>query len=168
MLKNRKWLSLAAGAALVALASAPAISINSFSPEQRPGAKVLIITAESAPVTSTETDVRKAAARFVTAMNTRDAEAVWMFASEEEQDAFGTEPDAYAAFVDAFPALANVKSLRFERFWEEGDTPFVDTVVVDSEKQTYRATMGFWLDDAGDWKLVSCDVTPVTDRIAGL
>jgi hypothetical protein len=28
--------------------------------------------------------------------------------------------------------------------------------------------MGFWLDDAGDWKLVSCGVKPVSDRLAGL
>ncbi len=114
------------------------------------------------------TEVRDAAERFLRAMSAADADAVWMFASEEEHDAFGTEDAAYDAYADAFPALASAHGATFERFWQEGDTPFVQVALTSGSGEEYRATMGLWLDDAGDWKLVSCDVKPASDLVAGL
>jgi hypothetical protein len=113
-------------------------------------------------------DVQKAAAKFIRGMAEGDAESVWMFATEEEHDAFGTYDIAYDAFAEAFPVLTMAKSANFERAWQEGDTPFVELTVADSSGDVYRAAMGFWLDDAGDWKLVSCEVEPLSDRVAGL
>lgn len=113
-------------------------------------------------------DVRAASTSFIQGMAAHDPEAVWMFASEEDQAAFGTEQAVYDAFAEVFPALTSVKTVTFERSWQEGDTPFVQASLETEAGVTHRARMGFWLDDAGDWKLVSCDVTEATDRIAGL
>ena len=101
-------------------------------------------------------------------MSAADAESVWMFASEEEHDAFGTEDAAYEAYADTFPALTQTHGVTFEKFWQEGDTPFVQVALTSGSTEAYRATMGLWLDDAGDWKIVSCDVKPVSDLVAGL
>lgn len=106
--------------------------------------------------------------RFVEGMTSRDVGAVWMFASEEEQDAFATEPAVYAAYADAFPEFATAKEITFTHFWREGDTDFVRALVGDASGEVDVATMGLWRDDAGDWKLVSCDVKPASDMLAGL
>ena len=108
-----------------------------------------------------------AAATFIRAMAAHDVGTVWMFASEEDQDAFATEEAVFAAFADVFPALTEVEEVTFERSWQEGDTPFVSATLSDGSEE-HRAMMGFWLDDAGDWKLVSCDVRPASDLVAGL
>ena len=110
--------------------------------------------------------VENAAITFVRAMRDRDVATVWMFSSEEEQDAFGTESEAYAASAEDFPTLQQARPVKFLRSWQEGDTPFVELTLVDNSGSEYRAAMGFWLDDAGDWKLVSCDVKAVSDRVA--
>jgi len=115
-----------------------------------------------------QSDVRDAAERFLRAMSAADAESVWMFASEEEHDAFQTEGAAFDAYADAFPALTRAHGVIFEKSWQEGDTPFVQVALTTGSTESHRATMGFWLDDAGDWKLVSCDVKPVSDLVAGL
>jgi hypothetical protein len=112
--------------------------------------------------------VRSVAERFLHAMAQADEETVWMFASEEEQDAFGTEAAAYDAYADAFPALTQARDVAFEKTWQDGEVPFVEVALMTGSKPTHRATMGFWLDDAGDWELVSCDVKPVGDLVAGL
>ena len=112
-------------------------------------------------------EMKNAVSRFLQGMASGDADAVWMFASEEEQDAFGTETAAYEAYADAFPALTRPQAVTFDKFWQEGDTPFVD-ITLTQGSSAHRATMGFWLDDAGDWKLVSCEVKPATDLVAGL
>lgn len=112
-------------------------------------------------------DIRNAASRFLQGMASADVEEVWMFATEEEQDAFGTETAAYEAFADAFPALIRPQAITFDKFWQEGDTPFVN-ITLTQGSSSHRATMGFWFDDAGDWKLVSCEVQPASDLVAGL
>lgn len=168
MLRNRKWLSLVCGAALAALASAPAISLSGGVTDAMTADVVLKVFPQNPEAGSPDPVVRNAATRFVRAMMAKDAGTVWMFASEEEHDAFPTEQATYEAYAETFPVLAQAKSVRFDRFWQEGDTPFVEITIADAEDNSYRATMGFWLDDAGDWKLISCEVEPVTDQVAGL
>jgi hypothetical protein len=129
---------------------------------------VLDSTPAGLGLVATRTEVRDAAERFLLAMSAADAEAVWMFASEEEHDAFGTEETAYDAYADAFPALTRTHGVSFEKFWQEGDTPFVRVALTSGSTPEYSATIGLWLDDAGDWKIVSCDVKPVSDLVAGL
>jgi hypothetical protein len=89
-----------------------------------------------------------------------------MFASEEEQDAFQTEDAALAAYADEFPLLTKAERVSLERTWDEGETPFVALTVTGRGGERYRATLGFWLDDAGDWKLVSAEVAPLDARVA--
>jgi hypothetical protein len=155
MLKNRKWLSAAAGIALVMCAAAPALSGSVRTESAGTSASAIGLSA-----------VENAAVTFVRAMRDGDVATVWMFASEEEQDAFGTEAEAYAANAEDFPVLKDARPIEFLRSWQEGDTPFVELSLVDNSGGEYRATMGFWLDDAGDWKLVSCDLKSVSDRVA--
>jgi hypothetical protein len=48
----------------------------------------------------------------------------------------------------------------------EGETPFVKARLQDGDGHRYRAEIGFWLDDAGDWKVISLDVQPFSDLVA--
>jgi ketosteroid isomerase-like protein len=111
-------------------------------------------------------DVTTAVATFISGMADGDAEAVWMFASEEEQAAFGTEEATYAAYAEDFPALTRASEVTVERIWNEGETPFVALTLMDASGRAYKASVGFWLDDAGDWKVISLDVGPVAERAA--
>ena len=113
-------------------------------------------------------EVQNAVQNFIRGMTEGDVKTVWMYASEEEQMAFETEEATYAAFVDAFPVLTEVKEVAFDSYRNEGDTPFVEVSLKDAKGNPYRATMGLWLDDAGDWKIISCDVKSTTDRVASL
>ena len=115
-----------------------------------------------------ETAARDAAAAFVRSLAAGDAQAIWMFASEEDQDAFATEDAVLAAFAETFPALTQARSVTVDSMTQEGDTPFVQLSVADANGAQYKANVGLWLDDAGDWKVISCDVTPLTDRVASL
>lgn len=112
--------------------------------------------------------VRKAVETFIGGMASGDAQTVWMFASEEEQDAFATEDAVYTAFAETFPALTRAAEVSFDSFTQSGDTPFVQLSLADREGNRYRAEIGMWRDDAGDWKVISCDVTAVSDRVAAL
>ena len=109
---------------------------------------------------------RNAALTFLDALARGDAESLWMFASEEEHDAFQTEQVAFAAYADAFPALTRAKRVEVARAWQEGDTPFFELAVTDTGGERYRATLGLWRDDAGDWKIVSAAVVALSDRVA--
>ena len=129
---------------------------------RQPGAASSIAAAQSA------SPVERAAVRFVNAMASKDAATVWLYATEEEQDAFQTEQAMLEAYGEDFPVFTMAKSTAAEREWQEGDATFVQIRVTDSHRNEYRATMGFWLSDANDWQLISCDVKPVSDRIAGL
>lgn len=110
--------------------------------------------------------VENAAVTFIRAMQSRDVATVWLYATEEEQDAFGTEQAMYEAYSEDFPVLTLAKSAVPDREWQEGDASFVEVKVSDAYRNEYTATMGFWLSDANDWQLISCDVKPVSDRIA--
>jgi len=126
---------------------------------------------ESAPAiiaAQSTSPVERAAVRFVHAMASKDAPTVWLYATEEEHDAFQTEQEMLQAYSEDFPVLTLAKSAEAEREWQEGDATFVEIRLTDSHRNEYSATMGFWLSDANDWQLISCDVKPVSDRIAGL
>ena len=110
--------------------------------------------------------VTTALATFISGMADGDAEAVWMFASEEEQAAFGTEEATYAAYAEDFPALTQASEVTVEKIWDEGETPFVALSLIDQSGRAYKASVGFWLDDAGDWKVISCKVRPTSERSA--
>jgi hypothetical protein len=56
--------------------------------------------------------------------------------------------------------------VTFQTAWQEGDTPFVELALTDQAGNEYAATIGLWLDDAGDWKVVSLEVNAVTDQVA--
>jgi hypothetical protein len=170
MLMKSKWLPALRGTAIAAMLCGPALALNgslSTTDEARP---IIADTFSYLDRTPSEdfNGVGKAAIAFVRALAAADAEALWMFASEEEHDAFGTEQAVYAAYADAFPSLTRAEEVVAERAWQEGDTPFVEARVKDADAQVYRATMGFWLSDAGDWQLISCDVRLLSDNIAGL
>lgn len=118
------------------------------------------------PNAAPEPAVEQAVVAFIRGMAERDVDTVWMFATEEDQDAFGTEQAVYDAFAEVFPAFTQADKVTFERSWQEGETPFVTLALTDGEGVRHRATMGFWLDDAGDWELISCQVDVADDRIA--
>jgi ketosteroid isomerase-like protein len=127
-----------------------------------------IVFANEPEQPSDRLSIARSAERFIKGMANHDADAVWMFASEEDQDAFGTQKEVYSAYEDTFPEFAKAKEVTFTRFWQEGDTPFTQVLLSNRSGGASMATMGFWRDDAGDWKLVSCDVKPVSDLLAGL
>lgn len=147
------------------LATAAAVPLVGASAERWQEHKPIAI---QAPRLLLQDDAAQVAVTFVRAMASGDEETVWMFATEEEQDAFGTESEAYAAYAEAFPALIQARAVVPESSWREGETPFVEARVTDRSGETYRATLGFWLSDAGDWQLISCDVKADSDRVAGL
>ena len=171
MLRNLNRLSPLTPALIAAMLSAPVVMLSgSFPVSAEPHAAMeadvrIVSNLEPGELPS---GVKNAAAIFIRGMADGDAESVWMFATEEEHEAFGTYEVAYDAFAEAFPVLTLVQNATFERGWNEGDTPFIELTLEDASGNDYRAEMGFWLDDAGDWKLVSCDVKPVSDRVAGL
>jgi capsule polysaccharide modification protein KpsS len=113
-----------------------------------------------------DSDAANAATKFIRSMSAGDEKTVWLYASEEEQEAFATEADTYAAFAEAFPALTNIEDIAVTETWQEGDTPFIAASLTDDSGQAYRAKIGLWLDDAGDWKVVSCDVEAATAQVA--
>jgi hypothetical protein len=55
-----------------------------------------------------DVEPRMAAEAFVLAMANAEAQAVWAYASEEDQEAFGTEAAVYHAFAETFPVLVEV------------------------------------------------------------
>lgn len=111
-----------------------------------------------------EDSVSSAVGTFVRGMAQGDEDAVWTFASEEDQAAFGTERAVYDAYADAFPQLTDVAEIHVGTVRDEGDTPFVPVVLQDTDGKTWVADFGFWKNDAGDWTLVSLDIKPASDN----
>jgi hypothetical protein len=72
----------------------------------------------------------------------------------------------YEAYREEFPVLTETRTAIAEREWQEGDASFVEVKLVDARRNQYSATMGFWLSDANDWQLISCDVQPLSENIA--
>jgi len=114
--------------------------------------------------TSSQGAVAEAVGTFIDGMAKGDEEAVWVFASEEDQAAFGTESAVYAAYADAFPQLTDVAELHVGTVRDEGDTPFVPVVLQDTGGKTWVADFGFWKNDAGDWTLISLEIEPASDN----
>ena len=170
MARFRGFQSLAGGTLIAVMLGGAAYSFN--------GTARSTYVAEPASVQTTllgnpvgadpvqNTEAANAASNFIRGMSDGDAETIWMFASEEDQEAFGTEAEILAAFAETFPVLTDAKEVTPTEHWREGDTPFVAMQVEDSSGQVYRARLGLWLDDAGDWKIVSCDVEPVVAQVA--
>ncbi len=123
---------------------------------------------DSTPMDQSEPGAKAAAKGFVQAMSSGDAEALWMFASEEEQDAFQIKNVAFKAYAEEFPVLTRAKEVTVVRSWRDVDTDFLDLIVRDRNDRTYRTEIGLWYSDAGDWKLVSLDIKPTGDYVAGL
>jgi len=157
MLRNRKGLHLARSLALAAAVCVPAVGMS---------ASLLAGQASDSSALDFSSPVEAAAVTFIRAMGSGDAATVWFYATEEEQDAFGTTQAMYEAYREEFPVLTVAKSAAPEREWQEGDASFVEVRIVDAQSNQYSATMGFWLSDANDWQLISCDVKPVSDRVA--
>jgi hypothetical protein len=161
-MKSRKTSRAAAlliGAALSLAVTSQLQALPDTAPEQP------VRFLDSLPSTS---GVEPAVEAFVRGMVTGNAAEVWRFATEEEQDAFQTERAALAAYSDAFPALTRAKEATLVRTWDEGDDTFVAVLLRDRAHHAYQADMGFWLDDAGDWRIVSLDVRDASDLTAGL
>jgi hypothetical protein len=123
---------------------------------------------DAAPADVNPSGVKPVAKAFVQAMAAGDAEALWMFATEEEHDAFQVKQVAFDAYAEDFPVLTRAKEATVVRVWPEGDADFIAMIVRDRSDRTYWAEMGFWLDDAGDWKVISLDIKPTADYVAGL
>lgn len=129
-------------------------------------------TTQSEPVRFLDTvqhnphGLNEAVKGFVLGMAEGDAAAVWQSATEEEQDAFQTEPAALKAISDDFPALTRTREATLVRRWQEGDDTFVSLLLRDRAAHLYQADMGLWRDDAGDWRIVSLDVRNASDLTA--
>ena len=113
-------------------------------------------------------EVRGALVSFIRGMSNQDAEAVWAFASEEDQDAFATQKAVLDAFDETFPELARAREVTVQSLRDEGDTPFVKLTMTDTNGKSFRGEIGLWQDDAGDWKVVSCEFEPLGDQVASL
>jgi hypothetical protein len=171
MLTNLNWNSTAAKRFGAALLCGLAVSFggNTLVAAQSAVPTVQSVRfADVAVIEDSDIEVRMAVETFIRGMSTADAKTVWMFASEEDQEAFETEDAVYQAFAETFPALTQVAAVTVESFSQEGDTPFVELSMTDANGQQHRASVGLWLDDAGDWKVISCDVKPASDRVAAL
>ena len=171
MLTNLNWTSTAPRLAAAALVAGLAMTFSGSSLVSAQAEKPTIQSvrfADVAVVEDSDIEVRMAVESFIRGMSTADAKSVWMFASEEDQEAFGTEEAVYQAFAETFPAFTQVAEVTVLSFRQEGDTPFVELSMIGEGGENYRASIGLWLDDAGDWKVVSCEVKPVSDRIAAL
>jgi hypothetical protein len=169
MLKGQNIGRLARPLGAAALLFAATIAFDGTSPlsaePERSTAGIEFVTAYDLPRAG-DPAVHDAVTTFITGMAEGDVETVWMFATEEDQDAFGTERAVYEAFAEVFPAFTTARKVAFERVWQEGETPFVTLTLTDGSGEKHRATMGLWLDDAGDWELISCSVEPADDRVA--
>lgn len=115
-------------------------------------------------ISSEAGSVATAVTKFVSGMAKHDPEAVWSFASEEDQAAFGTERAVYDAYAEAFPQLTDVAEVHVGTVRDEGDTPFVPVVLQDTAGDTWVADFGLWRNDAGDWTLISLDIKPASDN----
>jgi hypothetical protein len=120
----------------------------------------------TAPKLDATTEARQAAATFVWGLSNGHARVVWHFATEEEQDAFGTEEQTYQAFVSAYPPLAYATEMTMEGVTYDGEMPVVALYVTDRLGLRWKASFGLWKDDASDWKVISCDIEPAPGELA--
>lgn len=168
MLTNLNFGSKCTAAALFCGIGLALGGITLVSAEPQTEAVQVVAFTEDAAIADADVEVRMAVEGFIGGMARGDAHAVWAFASEEDQQAFQTEQAVLAAFSEVFPALTGVSSVHVDTITQQGETPFVKLALTGKDGESYRATIGFWLDDAGDWKVISCDVKPALDQVAGL
>lgn len=161
-------LRIGAAVALCGLAAFVAPAATSFASQTAATSAHVAFDVAPELATPANAAVGQEVKAFLTGMRDKDAAAVWKFASEEDQDAFQTERALYDAFAVTFPVLTQTREAFLQGVRTEGDTPFVQLVLTSDEGESYSAAIGFWLDDAGDWKVISCDITPATDQVAAL
>ena len=158
-----------ASAALLCALTVSASSIPQVAAQTGTSAPQLVSFSSTAtPATLEAGEVQVALENFIRGMASGDQNMVWAYASEEDQAAFETEAALYTAFAEDFPELTQATEVRVQSFRNEGDTPFVKLTLRNGDGKAYLADVGFWLDDAGDWKVVSCDIVPTSDRVAAL
>ena len=107
-----------------------------------------------------EDEMRAAAATFVWALSNGSAETIWQFASEEEQESFGTAEIAYVAVAEAFPPLVYAAEITFDGIRNTDGVPTASYYVKDQVGLQWLASFGIVQDDAGDWKIISLMIEP--------
>ena len=157
-----------ASAALLCVLAFSAGSIPEVAAQDATGAQLVSFSSSVTPAAAETGEVQAALENFIHGMAAGDQQTVWAYASEEDQAAFETEAALYTAFAQDFPELTQATDVRVQSVRNEGDTPFVKLTLRDADGNAYVADVGFWLDDAGDWKVVSCDIVPASDRVAAL
>ena len=145
-----------------AIALAGYMAVQTPVPSKFDNAGISVVS--TAATVPSENSVKSAVGTFVAGMAQGDEDVVWAFASEEDQAALGTEVAVYDAYADAFPQLTDVAEVHVGTVREEGDTPFVPVVLQDKAGATWVADFGFWMNDAGDWTLISLDIKPASDN----
>jgi hypothetical protein len=121
-----------------------------------------VAPAEAQPIAN---DARDAVAIFVRSLSAGDADTVWKYATEEDQDYFATEPAVLHAFAKVFPTLASAKDITFQHVSGAADSPSVQLGIVDQDGSKWHASFEMWLDDAGDWKILGCKVAPASEGV---
>ena len=163
--KSSLWYAKTSGTvfagAFGVIALAGYVAVQAPAPSMLSGTEISRVSSLASPF---ETSVTSAVGTFVEGMAQGDEDVIWMFASEEDQVAFGTESAVYDAYADAFPQLTDVASVHVGTVRDEGDTPFVPVVLQNNSGETWVADFGFWLNDAGDWTLISLDIKPASDN----
>ena len=111
------------------------------------------------PEAATLNDVRLVVETFVWGLSNGRADIVWKYATEEEQSGLQSEGAVLSAFKEAYPPLAHARDLVYKGTHTEGDVPFVSFYVKDKLGLQWLTTFGLYFDDAGDWRIVSLEIT---------
>jgi len=114
---------------------------------------------------SAREQIRAAVSMFVWGLSNGEAEVVWNFALEEEQDWLGTEAAALDFFSRIHPALAGAKSLTFETVQVAGDLPVASVFVKDADGEQWRATFEMVKDEAGSWRIMNVQTDPAPGEL---
>ncbi|WP_128294128.1 hypothetical protein [Afifella aestuarii] len=112
-----------------------------------------------------EDAVRGAVETFVWGLSNKQPKAVWRFATEYEQDRFGTEEAAYTFFSKIHPPLVYAKRLTVDSVTQDGEATMVKTYVRDRIGLQWSADFALLQDDAGDWKIVDCQLRPAPGEL---
>jgi len=105
-------------------------------------------------------DIKAAVSTFVWALSNGQKEAVWSFASDEDQAGFKTVDDTFRAMAGAFPPLAYASDIAFERVDVNEEVSTAVFYVKDKLGMQWRAAIDLVQDMEGQWKVIACDVQP--------
>ena len=105
-----------------------------------------------------KTDIRAAVSTFIWAISNRNAEAVWHFASEDQQANLETEFDALRFFIGVHPPLAHARQMRFDGIGIDDDGAHATAYIIDTKGRQWLAWFALAQDPFGDWKIVDCRV----------